>query len=512
MFRHFALPTVALMLVSLLTGTAASAPAHAAPAPARVAASATTGASGQITRVATFNIRCQCSETNPQNVWDTGNRRSRAAAQIKQSGAQIVGLQETYARQVTDLFGTAGGTGLLGAGWAHATAAVPEAMNAIGWNTAGYSRVASGYRQLTTGPAALDGSSRAYERTVTWVKLRSLATGHTFYVFNTHLEHRGTTAVSVTGQTYGQIRTLQTQESLAAITAINTEKLPVILTGDFNADQRQAPFSLIQNSGIVRDSLALASQKIDANLATFNGWQTAKLGNRVDFTFVSPGITVHRYEVYDTYISGLFASDHFPVLVDVELPAPSAPLGGGTTRVYSVPISSTLYGVTGSGSETRAAPLSFSQWAALGYPRPLPAPATFVKYPWCDNLFMVNFWNADPKTWTWTPLGLPEWSRAGYPRPAIAGWIEGTTLVKYGTGDQLFATLGSTTKALTLPEWQAMGFKPFVNRSSSGFVKAATSSTIYYVPNLATMKGTPLSFAQWAAYGFPPPRTVARVN
>ena len=60
------------------------------------------------------------------------------------------------------------------------------------------------------------------------------------------------------------------------------EKLPAILTGDFNVDQHNESYLLLDNSGIMRDSYQIADFRYVPN-GTFNAFHAdRKTDSRID--------------------------------------------------------------------------------------------------------------------------------------------------------------------------------------------------------------------------------------
>jgi len=117
---------------------------------------------------------------------------------------------------------------------------------------------------------------------------------------------------------------------------------PVILTGDFNVDQTNESYTLINQSGILADSYELSPLKYALN-GTFNNFRADnKTTSRIDHIFVSHQFTVKSYGILtDTYrlkredpaaetagnlpkeeavtpFTARTPSDHFPVMARVE--------------------------------------------------------------------------------------------------------------------------------------------------------------------------------------------------
>ena len=168
-------------------------------------------------------------------------------------------------------------------------------------------------------------------RVCTWGKFLDKLSGNTFVHFNLHMDHIGVVA-----------RAESAKLILEKIKAF-PEKLPVMLSGDFNVDQLNESYLLLQNSGILSDAYTTADM-VYANNGTFNAFQPdAMTEERIDHIFLSPEFKVKKYGILtDTYRSpadetdtvdtsnvpkevGLMKytartpSDHFPVAIRVEL-------------------------------------------------------------------------------------------------------------------------------------------------------------------------------------------------
>ena len=72
---------------------------------------------------------------------------------------------------------------------------------------------------------------------------------------------------------------------------------PVIVTGDFNVDQKDEIYSIFTESGLLKDSY-LASRLRFAENGTFNSFDTELYtDSRIDHIFVSPDTEVESYGV-----------------------------------------------------------------------------------------------------------------------------------------------------------------------------------------------------------------------
>ena len=111
-------------------------------------------------------------------------------------------------------------------------------------------------------------------RVCTWGKFLDKLSGNTFVHFNLHMDHIGVVA-----------RAESAKLILEKIKAF-PEKLPVMLSGDFNVDQLNESYLLLQNSGILSDAYTTADM-VYANNGTFNAFQPdAMTEERIDHIFL----------------------------------------------------------------------------------------------------------------------------------------------------------------------------------------------------------------------------------
>jgi endonuclease/exonuclease/phosphatase family metal-dependent hydrolase len=141
-------------------------------------------------------------------------------------------------------------------------------------------------------------------RICTWGKFTELSTGTAFYVFNVHFDHMGEVARTESAKLM--------IEKLRAI-AGNT---PAILTGDFNMNETNPAYVLLNNSGIIKDVYQFAQTRYVPFNATFNGFSIApNQEGRIDHIFVTRQFKAHKYSILTNTYAGHFPSDHFPVFV-----------------------------------------------------------------------------------------------------------------------------------------------------------------------------------------------------
>jgi endonuclease/exonuclease/phosphatase family metal-dependent hydrolase len=144
-------------------------------------------------------------------------------------------------------------------------------------------------------------------RVCSWIQFQERASGKKFYVFNTHFDHRGEQARKESAKLI-----LDKIKKMAGNT-------PVMLTGDFNFDQFHENYTLINSSAELQDTYDLAKIKMTHN-GTFNTFNiSSRTDKRIDHVFVTDAFGVTRYGVLTDSYNGKFPSDHFPVMVVVEI-------------------------------------------------------------------------------------------------------------------------------------------------------------------------------------------------
>jgi endonuclease/exonuclease/phosphatase family metal-dependent hydrolase len=143
-------------------------------------------------------------------------------------------------------------------------------------------------------------------RTCTWIKFKDKATKKTFYHFNTHFDHRGRMA-----------REESAKLILKFMGEINKEKLPVLLTGDFNSVKEAPPIqALLKVLFDTRDKSLAAPYEL---MGTSGGFEVKQNPRNIDYIFVNEKVKVLRYGVLTDSNGLFFPSDHLPVLAEVEI-------------------------------------------------------------------------------------------------------------------------------------------------------------------------------------------------
>ncbi len=155
------------------------------------------------------------------------------------------------------------------------------------------------------------GWDAACVRICSYAKLQEKDGGKQFVHFNTHLDHRGLVAM----QKGAELVTKKAEEICP--------DLPAFFTGDFNVTPDSAPYRTVIAGGF-RDARLLAPVGDDGPtfhcevFVTDKYYETPSI---IDYCFVKGDVQVRAYRVIrDVYPGDLYPSDHFPVLVEVDLP------------------------------------------------------------------------------------------------------------------------------------------------------------------------------------------------
>lgn len=147
------------------------------------------------------------------------------------------------------------------------------------------------------------GWDAACKRTATWAIVRHKKSKEKFIFVNTHLDHVGIEA-----------RKKGLELILRKIDEINKDGLPVILTGDFNVNPSDPCLEILTGK---MESARTTAEKTDRT-ASFNNW--GKSNDTIDYIYISGfGKCLEFKTVTQRYADRKFISDHYPIIVRVEL-------------------------------------------------------------------------------------------------------------------------------------------------------------------------------------------------
>ena len=263
--------------------------------------------------------------------WRAGNwsaRRTAVAELIKSSSVDVVGLQEATPSRV-------GGNGVpqyqdvlgaLGGDWA---------LTRSSKNVSGETRTvydSSQVKLIREGYQPLSGSARfrGVQRYATYAEFEQRSTGKRFLFFNTHFTPNG-------GGSGAAQRVSEARQLADVVRSVNTDDLPVVVVGDFNAGGSRSSsnpvYRAIVDAGLIdplvrSGELGEAEKRVDADLATVNRLRRTpprRASPRfIDHIFVSR-MRVSQWQVAANLDSagrfiGTIPSDHHLVRATVYLP------------------------------------------------------------------------------------------------------------------------------------------------------------------------------------------------
>ncbi len=260
-------------------------------------------------RVMTFNIRLNTPDDGA-NQWP--HRKEIAASMIRFHRADIAGLQEALKDQVDDLttllpeyqwFGVGRDDGKE-AGEYMAVFYRKDRLQVLQQSTFWLSE---------TPESPSKGWDAVCYRVVTWGRFKDTRNGKTFYLFNTHFDHRGEVA-----RRESAFLLLRRIKEIAGSD-------PVVVTGDFNSSPDSEPYQIIVNglpgdpSMKLIDSEHVAKYPHHGPDGTTTRFIAANLPNNqtIDYIFIKNSVSSILHGTLSDSFDGRFPSDHMPVLAEV---------------------------------------------------------------------------------------------------------------------------------------------------------------------------------------------------
>jgi endonuclease/exonuclease/phosphatase family metal-dependent hydrolase len=267
-------------------------------------AAPSTAASTTTVKVASYNVDSAWREVSQPGIPTWDSRVVGVKNVINMAKPDVVGIQEApnitigprHYTQAPDIQRATGYAMYQPADGA--TEPIP-----ILWRAGLFDMTASSYKIFEYRPYP------NYGRAMTWVKLKSKATGNEFFVFNTHFQ---------SGADGQAARQSEAAMLAAEIQRVNPSRLPAFVTGDFNASASNSAPQTAQLGAIgYRDSYGAAAVRMHPAHKTYNGYLTPAVGgSRIDQVYVGAAnnFTVHYWENWTPYgnqiVGGRPPSDH----------------------------------------------------------------------------------------------------------------------------------------------------------------------------------------------------------
>ncbi len=257
---------------------------------------------GQTTKIMSYNIKYD-NVNDTVNNWN--DRKAAMVTLLQKHAPEFIGMQEVLVNQLEYLNQSLPNYAYIGVG--RDDGKKKGEFSPILYNTKNYELLASNTFWLSKTPNKISvGWDAALERICTYGLFKNKANNKKIWVFNTHFDHIGTKA-----------RKKSTQLILKKIKELNTEKLPVVLMGDFNLMPNEKPILVTKKA--MDDSMDIAAQAPEGPKGTFNGFDIeSSIDKRIDYIFVK-GLSVEKHQhIHERLANQKHVSDHLPVLITLK--------------------------------------------------------------------------------------------------------------------------------------------------------------------------------------------------
>lgn len=258
--------------------------------------------SAQTINVMSYNLRVDFGGDG-ENNWEF--RRDFLCDQIAYRNPDFIGTQEGRLHQLQYIDSTLARHKYIGRG--RDNSETQGEYSAIFYNSDKFELLESDTFWLSETPEkSSKGWDAAYERVCTYGFFRDKKSKKTFYVFNTHLDHIGELA-----------RKNGAKLILERIAKINSKKLPVVFTGDFNSEMTSEAYTTITSE--MADARKVSKTRPFGPEGTFSGFKFHEpVTLLIDYIFVSKNTEVLKFAVLSDSKNCKYPSDHFPVLAEIK--------------------------------------------------------------------------------------------------------------------------------------------------------------------------------------------------
>ena len=274
------------------------------------------------------NVRFASARSKSDNP-DTGdrdwtNRRSAYYTMLNTLEPDIVGLQEAEQEQVLDIKNNCPGYSHVGYGresgkditssfsaWEQLVGNDHGESTTILYKTDKFTKHSDGWFCHSENPNKADTyfsiSTDKQPRISTWVILTHKDTGRKFFYLNTHT-------------TIDNSRELEIELIREQVEKLNTEKLPVILSGDWNLVEDDSWMKPITDNYLS----ARKTAPVTDDCYTYHWWESTSDKKQIDHIYYL-GLECFEFHTVNQTWNNLYISDHYPVyskfhLEDINIP------------------------------------------------------------------------------------------------------------------------------------------------------------------------------------------------
>lgn len=254
-------------------------------------------------RVMSFNVRYDNPDDGEHN-WH--KRKERVANAIHFYEPDLLGTQEVLHGQMEDLCSRLTDYESVGVGREDGNRQGEYA--ALWFRKDRFELLSSGHFWLSETPdvPGSKGWDGACERMASWARLKDKQNGNELLFMNTHLDHVGQAARSE------GVKLLMTKAAELG------QGIPVVLTGDFNAEPTSSVIAALTDSGNPHRLVdaRTASPLVYGPAWSYHDFETLPYANRplIDYIFLSRTWKVTKFGVLAEHENGALLSDHAPVL------------------------------------------------------------------------------------------------------------------------------------------------------------------------------------------------------
>lgn len=257
----------------------------------------------QTHRFASFNVRYD-NPNDVGNLWKDRLPHVISLIQFHQIG--LFGTQEGLSHQVKQL---SEGLGYEFLGVGRDDGAEKGEYTAILFDPKLYKLEDSGTFWLSPTPEKPSkGWDASLNRICSWGRFKA-KDGKRFYIFNIHYDHIGQ-----------QAREESSKLVAAKIKEINKESLPTIWMGDFNVTPDNAAYQTIISNPAWKDARLVSKIPAYGPKGSFSAFDWDRMPDGIiDHIFVHGKVDVIRHGILTDNYGKKYPSDHFPILVEIEL-------------------------------------------------------------------------------------------------------------------------------------------------------------------------------------------------
>lgn len=254
-------------------------------------------AAAQSLKVMTYNIRLDVA-VDGVNQWP--NRKQKVFDLLRKYDPDIIGVQEALHHQLQDILRAL--PGYQSAGVGRDDGKEKGEFSAILYKTDRLALISQKTSWLSETPEIPGSKSwdAAITRVVTQAHFRDKKTKKEFVHFNTHFDHIGKEA------------RLNSARMIRQMIDGRPRNLSALITGDFNAEPADPPYSEILLNKVVMDT-----RPKEVVVGTFCNFEMNSQPCRlIDYIFHTKPWKVVKYEVIQDNDGKYYPSDHLPVLVE----------------------------------------------------------------------------------------------------------------------------------------------------------------------------------------------------